>query len=164
MRFAKRITLHFLFCFTINLRLITRGALEEMIQLYVRALRINGEFIKHRLTGESAVKISLQPSVVCKSTFCRPFAASGPRARNNLYCLKHASRRFTLAKRVRQMRATLYARARSRQSMVNTLVYFYTMHITSLKSVQYFNCDIQRGFSLHNDNILLISIGTESVQ
>lgn len=107
---------------------MAHGALEEMVSLYVRALRINGRFIKHRLTGESAVKISLQPSVVCKSTFCQPFAASGPRARNNLYCLKHASRRFTLTKRVRQMRATLYARARSRQSMVNTLVSLYGAH------------------------------------
>jgi len=44
-----------------------------------------------------AVRVSLQLSVACKSTFCQPFAASGPRARNNLYCPKHAPRRFTLA-------------------------------------------------------------------
>lgn len=68
-----------------------------------RSRHRHSRFVKRRLTRRTvrfslsrALFLSLQLSVACKSTSCRPFAASGSRARN-LYCPKHASRRFTLA-------------------------------------------------------------------
>lgn len=101
-----------------------------------------------------AVRISLQPTMACKSTSCRPFATSGPRARNNLYCPKHASRRFTPANAPDRWGPIFpHARAKSRDHE-NTLDAGPRgeKKCEFNSSIWHFNCHIQREFSSHRNN------------